>query len=59
MAKKGARLLIGVMYNPESDSIAFNAHRVYSSFMLSHLLANWKQIWRAPEGEQLVHVLEK
>jgi hypothetical protein len=59
MAKKGARLLIGVMYNHNSDSIEFNAHRVYSAFTLSHLLANWKQVWRAPAGGQLVHVLEK
>ena len=58
MAKPGARLLIGVMYGG-SDSIAFNAHRVYSDFTLSHLLANWKQIWRAPGGNQIVHVLEK
>jgi len=58
MAKPGAKLLIGVMYGAQ-DVIEFNAHRVYSSFTLSHLLANWKQVWRAQGGSQVVHVLEK
>ena len=66
MAKPGARLVIGVMYRAPAeggptaaDAIEFNAHRVYSAFTLSHLLANWRQIWRAPGGGQVVHVLEK
>jgi hypothetical protein len=58
MAKPGAKLLIGVMYGTH-DVIEFNAHRVYSALTLSHLLANWKQVWRAPGGSQVVHVLEK
>jgi hypothetical protein len=58
MAKPGAKLLIGVMYGTH-DVIEFNAHRVYSALTLSHLLANWKQVWRAPGGNQIVHVLEK
>jgi hypothetical protein len=58
MAKPGARLLIGVMCGAH-DVIEFNAHRVYSSLTFSHLLANWKQIWRAPGGNQVVHVLKK
>ena len=58
MAKPGARLVIGVMCG-DRDAIEFNAHRVYSAFTLSHLLANWKQVWRAPAGDQVVHVLEK
>ena len=56
-AKPGARMLIGVM-NGE-DRIEYNAHRVYGKIMYPHLVANWKQIWQAPDGQQRVHVLKK
>ena len=60
LAKKNAQLLIGVMTAHDlKDRIEFNAHRVYGPLMLSHLLANWKQIWRANGGFQVVHILEK
>jgi len=29
------------------------------TLMMSHLLANWVQVWRAPGGYQLVHVARK
>ena len=60
LAKKNAQLLIGVMTAHDlKDRIEFNAHRVYGPLMLSHLLANWKQLWRASGGFQVVHILEK
>jgi hypothetical protein len=46
--------------SPVNDGkILYNAHRVYGSLMYSHLLSNWKQVWKAPSGLQRVHVLEK
>ena len=61
IVKPGGQLLIGVMTasHGSSDRIEFNAHRVYGPLMFSHLLANWKQIWRAGNGTQIVHILEK
>lgn len=56
-SKKGARLLIAVMTG--DDCIQYNAHRTYGKIMYPHLVANWKQLWRAPGGFQVVHVLEK
>ena len=57
LAKPGARMLLGVMYG--HDGLEFNAHRVYGPLQLAHLTANWKQVWRAPGGSQLVHVFVK
>ena len=60
LTKPRGELLIGVMTDGgRGDRIEFNAHRVYGPLMFSHLLSNWKQKWRAPEGAQLVHVLKK
>jgi len=60
VTKPRGELLIGVMTDMGNvDRIEFNAHRVYGPIMFSHLLANWKQKWRAPTGGQLVHLLEK
>ena len=59
MAKPGARLLIGVPVTKSNDRLEFNAHRIYGPIQLPHLLANWEQVWRAPGGEQVVHVLRK
>jgi hypothetical protein len=64
VAKSNASLVIGVMNENQFSltpwgHIEFNAHRVYGTLMYSHLVANWKQIWRAPNGYQVVHVLEK
>lgn len=57
LAKPGARMLLGVMYG--HDGLQFNAHRVYGPLQLPHLTANWKQVWRAAGGDQLVHVFVK
>ena len=57
LSKPGARLVIGVPSG--GDSLQFNAHRVYGPLQYPHLLANWAQMWRAPGGPQLVHVLRK
>jgi hypothetical protein len=56
-SKPGARMLIAVMTG--EDMIEYNAHRIYGKIMYPHLVANWKQLWRAPGGYQVVHVLEK
>lgn len=60
VTKPRGELLIGVPTDGgKGDRIEFNAHRVYGPIMYSHLLANWKQIWRSDKGGQLVHILEK
>ena len=65
MTKSRGELLIGVMtaLGKEDEEgierIEFNAHRIYGPLMFSHLLANWKQKWRAPTGDQRVYVLER
>ena len=63
MTKPKGELLIGVptaLGVPGAiERIEFNAHRVYGPIMYSHLLANWKQKWRANSGDQRVYVLER
>lgn len=57
LCKPGAHMLIGVMTG--GDEIVWNAHRVYGAVMYPHLVANWEQVWRAPGGLQVVHVLKR
>lgn len=57
VSKPGASLVIGVMYG--SDSIAFNAHRVYGDLRWPYLVSNWRQIHREDTGRQRVHVFQK
>lgn len=62
VAKPGAALVLAVMGTGSArpdDSIHFNAHRVYGTVMYSHLLANWKQVWRHKGGSQRVYALSK
>jgi len=56
-SKNGAELLLAVQSG--NDSIFYNAHRQYGNIMYPHLVANWHQKWRAPGGEQVVHLFEK
>ena len=44
---KDAKLAVGVptMVSRKADINAFNAHRIYGPVMLSHLFANWDQVW--------------
>jgi len=56
-SKKGAELLLAVPVG--NDAIFYNAHRQYGSIMYPHLVANWRQKWRAPGGGQVVHLFEK
>jgi len=56
-SKNGAELLLAVPYG--NDIIFYNAHRQYGNIMYPHLVANWHQKWRAPGGEQVVHLFEK
>ena len=56
--KPGGYLVLGVPTGP-ADRIEYNAHRVYGPIMYPHLVTNWEQVWRAPGGEQVVHVLQK
>jgi hypothetical protein len=58
ITRSGGEMLIGVMYD-KTDRIEWNAHRVYGPLMMSHLLANWVQVWRAGGGWQVVHVVRK
>lgn len=55
--KPGGYLVIGVPYG--TDSIEYNAHRIYGSIMYPHLVANWYQHWRAEGGDQRVHLFRK
>ena len=45
VVKPGKRALIGIPIGPGDDRIYFNSHKVYGPLMLSHLFANWKQIF--------------
>lgn len=55
--KDGGYLVIGVPIG--SDTIEYNAHRVYGPVMFPHLVANWEQLWQAPSGFNRIHVLQK
>ena len=55
--KEGGHLVIAVPVG--ADAIEYNAHRIYGPVMYPHLVANWRQVWRAPSGDQVVHVLRK
>ena len=74
VVKPGKRALIGIPIGPGDDRIYFNSHKVYGPLMLSHLFANWKQIFAEldKDGEifsywseectsclQIVFILEK
>ena len=54
MTKPRGYMVLGV---PEhggeygTEAIVYNAHRVYGTVQLPHLLANWHQVWRAPSGQ--------
>ena len=61
MTKPRGYMVLGVpeeggMFGPEA--IVYNAHRVYGPIQLPHLLANWKQVWRAP-SRQGIWVVQK
>ena len=44
MKPKG-QALIGIPIGPGKDVTSFNSHRLYGPVMLSHLFANFKQIY--------------
>ena len=44
LTKKGGRALIGVPAD-KTDAVYFNAARKYGPIMLSHLFANWNQVY--------------
>ncbi len=68
LLKPGGQALIGVPSGPK-DVLFFNAHRVYGPIMLSHLFANWKQVYNEVDRKkartgcvwcyQPLYVLEK
>ncbi len=43
--KPKGKALIGFPIGPHKDVIHFNTHRAYGPVMLSHLFANYKQIY--------------
>lgn len=43
--KEGGQALIGMPLGPGKDAIYFNSHKTYGPLMLSHLFANFKQIY--------------
>ena len=52
--KPKAFALVGV---PTSkDTICFNAHRMYGSFLYQHLFANWKPIYSEGNPKELLNV---
>ncbi|XP_062613058.1 uncharacterized protein LOC134274836 isoform X4 [Saccostrea cucullata] len=58
VAKKGASMTIGVMYDNEKDYIRYNAGRWYGKIRYPYLATNWKQHYRG-NGIQRVHVFLK
>ncbi len=55
-------LLYGVMMatgGAYHDLVLWNAHRTYGVVQYSHVTANWRQEWRAPDGFQRVHLFTK
>ena len=56
-SKASAKLLMAVMTG--DDMIQYNAHRIYGKIMHPHLVANGKQLWKAPGGYQVVHIFQK
>ena len=49
--KEGSRALIGVPAG--KDTVCFNAHRFYGSYMYPHLFANWKILHAEGHQESL------
>ncbi len=68
LLKPGGQALVGVPTGPK-DALFFNAHRIYGPIMLSHLFANWKQVYtemdprdaspRCPSCYQPLYIVEK
>ena len=68
--KPGSRALVG--FPAGKDTICFNAAKLYGSFLLPHVFANWKQIYSEGNPHEIlnkevncqgptqpIHVLEK
>ena len=69
--KPGSRALVGLP--AAKDTICFNAHRLYGSFLFQHLFANFRHIYsegdpnilkrkvdcRTSHNYQPMHILEK
>ena len=57
--RPGGRMLLGVP-RAVKDKVQFNMHRSYGPLQMSHLLANWEQIYQEPEpGHQGGIIVEK
>ena len=58
VAKQGASLTIGVMYDYHHEYLQFNGARFYGKIRYPYLTTNWKQVYRG-KGSQRVHVFSK
>ena len=56
VTKPGGSLVIGVMYG--SDTVVWNAHRIYGPKRWPYLTTNWDQHYLG-NGQQKVHVFVK
>lgn len=58
VAREGATLTIGVMYNLDHEYLQFNGARWYGKIRYPYLATNWKQVYRG-QGSQRVYVFIK